>query len=127
VVQYHEHRAKITKHIASCKEEFEYALLLKKAQEWIEHQTLQTTIFPKPKQKVLIVARGECVTVTHHFAYQFFMGSLNECDLIHLQPPLIDLAILRLIEPASRLRSIELLSRYLGYIIRNGFTGQCQN
>ena len=114
VVQYHGHRAKIAKHIGSCKEEFEYELLLKKAQEWIEHQTLQTNIFPEPKQKVLIVERGECVAVTHHFAYQFFMGCLNECDLTHLPQPLLDLAIMRLIEPASKLRSIELLSRYFG-------------
>jgi len=114
VVQYHGHRAKIAKHIGSCKENFEYELLLKKAQEWIDDQTFQTNIFPEPKQKVLIVERGECIAVTHHFAYQFFMCCLKECNLAYLPPLLLDLAIIRLIEPASKLRSIELLSRYFG-------------
>jgi hypothetical protein len=114
VVQYHGHRAKIAKHIGSCKENIEYELLLKKAQEWIEDHTSQTNIFPEPKQKVLIVERGECIAVTHHFAYQFFMCCLKECKFTHLPPLLLDLAIIRLIEPASKLRSIELLSRYFG-------------
>jgi len=114
VVQYHGHRAKIAKHIGSCKENIEYELLLKKAQEWIEDQTSQANIFPEPKQKVLIVERGECIAVTHHFAYQFFMCCLRECNFTHLPPLLLDLAIIRLIEPASKLRSIELLSRYFG-------------
>lgn len=114
VVQYHGHRAKIAKHIGSCKEEFEYELLLKKAQEWIEDQTCQANLFPEPKQKVLIVERGECIAVTHHFAYQFFLACLDECTFTHLPPLLLDLVIMRLIEPASKLRSIELLSRYFG-------------
>lgn len=114
VVQYYGHRAKIAKHIGSSKEDLEYELLLKKAQAWIEDQTCQTNLFPEPKQKVLIVERGECVAVTHYFAYQFFMCCLNECNLTHLPPLLLDLALMRLIEPASKLRTIELLSRYFG-------------
>jgi hypothetical protein len=114
VVQYKGHRAKIVKHIGSAKDDIEFDLLLKKAQAWIEEQSLQTNLFPEQKQKVLIVERGECVAVTHNFAYQFFRSSLNECDLNHLPPLLLDLAIMRLIEPASKLRSIELLSRYFG-------------
>jgi hypothetical protein len=114
VVQYFGHRAKIAKHIGSAKEELEYDLLMKKAQEWIEGQTFQRNLFPEQKQKVLVVERGECVAVTHNFAYQFFMSCLNECNLTHLPPLLLDLVIMRLIEPASKLRSIELLSRYFG-------------
>lgn len=114
VVQYHGHRAKIAKHIGSGKENIEFELLLRKAQEWIDDQTLQTNIFPEPKQKVLIIERGECVAVTHHFAYQFFKCCFKECNLANLPPLLLDLAIIRLIEPASKLRSIELLSRYFG-------------
>jgi transposase len=114
VVQYHGHRAKIAKHIGSCKENIEYELLLQEATAWIEDQTSQTNIFPEPKQKILIVERGECIAVTHHFAYQFFMCCLKECNFTHLPPLLLDLAIIRLIEPASKLRSIELLSRYFG-------------
>jgi len=114
VVQYHGHQAKIAKHIGSSKEDIEYKLLLKQAQGWIDGQTLQLTMFPEPKQKVLVVERGECIAVTHHFAYQFFMSCFKECNLSHLPPLLLDFAIIRLIEPASKLRSIDLLSRYFG-------------
>ena len=84
VVQYQGHRAKIAKHIGSCKENFEYELLLKKAQEWIDDQTSQINIFPEQKQKVLIVERGECVAVTHHFAYWFFMSCLSMSVILHI-------------------------------------------
>ena len=81
VVQYIGHRAKITKHIGSAKDETELDLLKSKAQVWIEEQSLQTSLFPIQKQKLLVVERGECVAVTHSFAYQFFMGCFQECDL----------------------------------------------
>jgi hypothetical protein len=114
VVQYIGHRAKIAKHIGSAKDNIEFELLLKKAHQWIEEQTFQTNLFPEEKQKVLIIERGECIAVTHNFAYQFFMSCLKECNLADLPPLLLDLAIIRLIEPASKLRSKELLSRYFG-------------
>jgi transposase len=114
VVQYVGHRANISKHIGSAKEDIEISLLRKKAHEWIDEQVSQTTLFPVQKQNILVVERSECVAVTHNFAYQFFKGCLNECGLKHLPPLLIDLSIIRLIEPASKMRSIELLSRYFG-------------
>ena len=112
VVQYAGHSAKIVKHMGSAKDEIERALLMNKAQEWIGKYTLQSNLFPEQKQNVLIVERSECVRVTHEFAYQFFRSCLGECQLTHLPPLLLDLAIIRLIEPASKLRSVELLSRY---------------
>jgi hypothetical protein len=114
VVRYVGHRAKIAKHIGSGQDELEVSLLRKNAQEWIEEQTAQISLFPEQKQKLLVVERGECVAVTHSFAYQFYMNCLKECDLIHLPPLLLDLAIMRLVEPASKFRSVELLSRYFG-------------
>lgn len=112
VVQYSGHRAKVIKHIGSARNEIERDLLTIKAQEWIEKYTLQTNLFPEQKQNMLIVERSECIRVTHDFAYRFFKSCIGECQLSHLPPLLLDLSIIRLIEPASKLRSIELLSRY---------------
>ncbi|MDT8375078.1 MAG: hypothetical protein RQ737_14030, partial [Bacteroidales bacterium] len=112
MVQYTGHSAKIIKHIGSARDEFERELLITKAQEWIDKFTQQPNLFPGQKQNVLIVERSECVKVTHDFTYQFFKSCLGECQLTHLPPLLLDLAIIRLIEPASKLRSLELLSRY---------------
>jgi len=112
VVQYTGHIAKIVKHMGSTRDETERVLLINKAQEWIRKYTLQSNLFPEQKQNILIVERSECVKVTHEFAYRFFRSCMEECQLTHLPPLLLDLAIIRLIEPASKLRSLELLSRY---------------
>lgn len=112
MVHYAGHTAKIVKHMGSARDDIERNLLINKAQEWIEKYTRQPNLFPGQKQNVLIVEKSECVGVTHDFAYQFFKSCLGECQLTHLPPLLLDLAIIRLIEPASKLRSLELLSRY---------------
>ena len=112
VVLYAGHSAKIVKHIGSARDDIERDLLIHKAKEWIEKYTRQPNLFPGQKQNVLIVDRSECVKVTHDFGYQFFKSCLGECQLTHLPPLLLDLAIIRLIEPASKQRSLELLSRY---------------
>jgi len=114
VVQYVGHRSIIVKHIGSAKDEAEEAALRQKALEWIDEQTAQLSLFPAQKQKLLVVERGECIGVTHHFAFRFFMGCFDECGLSHLPRLLLDLGIMRLIEPASKLRSVELLQHYFG-------------
>jgi len=114
VVRYVGHRSIIAKHIGSAKDGTEEAVLRQRALEWIEEQTAQLSLFPAQKQKLLVVDRGECIGVTHHFAFRFFMGCFDECGLSHLPRLLLDLAVMRLIEPASKLRSIELLQYYFG-------------
>jgi len=114
VVQYFGHRSKVIKHIGSGKDDDEETILRQKAKEWINLETAQVSLFPEPSQKVLIVDRGECIGVTHQFARKFFMYCINECSLAHLPPLLMDLAIMRLIEPASKLRTKALLSHYFG-------------
>lgn len=114
VVQYEGHKSKIVKHIGSSKNTEELAALVQKAREWINNQTGQISLFPNSPQKILVVDRGECIGVTHQFARQFLLSCINECGLSDLDPLLLDLAIMRLIEPASKLRTIELLSLYFG-------------
>jgi hypothetical protein len=114
VVRYVGHRSIIVKHIGSAKDETEEAALRQRALEWIEEQTSQLSLFPAQKQKLLVVERGECIGVTHHFAFRFFISCFDECGLSHLPRLLLDLGIMRLIEPASKLRSVELLQHYFG-------------
>lgn len=112
VVQYIGHRSIIAKHIGSGKDESEINALRQKAFDWIDEQSGQLSLFPEQKQKVLLIDRAECIGVTRHFAFHFFMSCIDECELSHLPRLLIDLAIMRLIEPASKLRSLELLQYY---------------
>jgi hypothetical protein len=55
VVQYVGHRSKIAKHIGSSKDNLEIDILRRRALDWIDEQTAQTTLFPEQKQRVLVV------------------------------------------------------------------------
>ena len=114
VVRYLGHKIIVYKHLGSAKDDEELATLRQSAMRWIDENAPQLSLFPVQKQKVLVVERGECIGVTHHFAYQFFSCCLDNCGLSHLPRLLLDLSIMRLIEPASKLRSIELLQYYFG-------------
>ncbi len=114
VVRYAGHRTVVIKHVGSGRSDTELAALRQYAENWIEENSPQLSLFPVQKQKVLLVERGECIGVTHHFAYQFFSCCFDDCGLSHLPRLLLDLSIMRLIEPASKLRSIELLQHYFG-------------
>ena len=114
VVLYEGHRSKIIKHVGSSKDEEVIDNLKKKAYQWIDQQSGQLSLFPEQRQKVLIVERAECICVTHKFSYNFFMACITELGLQDFPALLLDLVIMRLIEPASKLYSIELLDRYFG-------------
>ena len=114
VVRYFGHASRIYKHIGSAKNNEEVDILKVKAKEWINNQTAQGSLFPEQRQKILQVERGVCVNVTHCFAWNFFMSCAKECGLDAHPALLLDLAIMRLIEPCSKLRSIFLLSQYFG-------------
>jgi transposase len=114
VVQYLGHRCKMFKHIGSSKDLLELELLKQAAQNWISEKTSQASLFFNQKQKMLIVEMGECIAVTHMFSHQFFSACFEECGLSNLPKLLLDLVAMRLIEPASKQRSIELLSFYFG-------------
>lgn len=114
VVLYEGHRAKIIKHVGSGKEEKEIDILKAKAQQWIDQYSGQQSLFVDHRQKVLIVERAQCILVSHMFSYNFFMGCIKEIGLMDLPLLLLHLSMIRLIEPASKLYSIELLDRYFG-------------
>lgn len=114
VVQYKGHKVKIEKHIGSAKNEEQCKALYSLANEWIETYSAQTTLFPVKRQKTLFIENAKCIAVTHHFAYHFFAKCIDALGLSHLPQLLIDLAIMRLIEPSSKLQAISLLSRYFG-------------
>lgn len=114
VVVYNGHKSKIMKHLGSSKDSDEVSVLVQKAKEWITNETRQGSLFVEPQQRILFVDRGECTGITHQFARQFLMCCINECGLSTLNPLLLDLVIMRLIEPASKRRTAELLSHYFG-------------
>jgi transposase len=112
VVLHKGHRAKIVKHIGSARTNEELDVLLMYAQQYISEQTKQELLFPEKRSQILIVNRSGCIGTTHHFARDFLLACAKECGLNKINPLLIDLALMRIIEPASKQRTLWLIKQY---------------
>jgi transposase len=114
VVVYKGKKSKIIKHIGSGKDNSEISLLNEKAEEFIREYSGQLSLFNKPTQKILFVDRAKCIGVTHQFARRFLLSCAKECGLSDINELLLDLSIMRLLFPASKLKTIWMLSQYFG-------------
>lgn len=112
VVLYRGHHAQVIKHIGSAKTSDQVAELTQQAQRVITTYTQQSSLFNEPTQKILYVESSECIKISHRFARDFLLCCMDECGLSGLPTLLRDLTVMRLLEPASKIRSIALLSQY---------------
>ncbi len=115
VVRYENRKVVLLKHIGSAHEPEELAALRESAEAWLAQETKQASLFAKTKRRAIPLATARYVGVLHTFAYQVLVTIAKRCGFATLNNQLLlDLAFLRLIEPVSKLRSIELLSHYFG-------------
>ena len=119
VVMYVQRKAKLVQHLGSAhsKEELEYLLI--QAKQFISSHTHQTSLFTEDDSPFLFVDRSKCIGVTHGFARSFLLASAQACGLHQLPPLLLDLALIRLIEPSSKQRALWLLSHYFKIFIQS--------
>lgn len=114
VVVYKGKKSKIIKHIGSGKDNSEISLLKGKAEEFISEYSGQLSLFNKSTPNILFVDRAKCIGVTHQFARRFLLSCAKECGLSDIDELLLDLSIMRLLFPASKLKTISMLSQYFG-------------
>lgn len=113
VVSYTHNQVMVLKHIGSGRTPEEIAALIESAREWIERTTRQPSLFPRRQPRVLPLATTQYLGVVYTFAYETLRGIAKACGLEAIPSQLLlDLAIMRLVEPSSKLRAIELLKRY---------------
>lgn len=113
VVRYENRKTVILKHIGSGKTKEEIGALIESAESWLSRETMQQTLFGKEPRRVLSLATARYVGVTHRFAYRALAEIAEHLGFSSLSSPLLlDLAYLRIVEPSSKLRAIELLKRY---------------
>lgn len=113
VVRYEDRKVVILKHIGSGKTDDEVSALVESAQAWIEKETQQESLFPRKEQRTLPIATTKYLGVTHTFAREVCLSIADRCGFDTEQDTLLlDLAIMRILEPASKLRSIKLMKRY---------------
>ena len=118
VVERYNHQTKIIKHFGSAKSTKELNTLITLAKQYIRESNNTLPLFPeilKETEKTHLVSIDHLTfTKTYHqFAYEFFsfFYARSGFDIIH-NSILKDLAIIRLIEPASKFTSLELLKEY---------------
>lgn len=116
VVEYVNRKTVIISHIGSGKTEEEVSELKSHGQKLIEKMAGQSSLFPKIQIKTSgLMPLNKCryLGVNHIFIYEILGQLCKKFKLSKLKSQiLIDLIIVRIVEPASKLRSIVLLKEY---------------
>lgn len=115
VVRYEKRKVVVMKHVGSAKTASEIAALVESADRWRAQKTAQSTLFPNEPRRTIALSTARYRGAAHTLAHEILEHAAIYCGFAHLaEPLLLDLAYMRLIEPSSKLRSIELLDRYFG-------------
>lgn len=114
IIRYSQGKRVIVRHIGSSHTDEELAVLCQEAEIQKEQLSLQPSLFSiieKPS-KLLHEEHLQLSSVTHLFAYRALKKCSQLCGLGFLHHLYQDLALMRIVEPASKLRTIELLTNY---------------
>jgi len=114
IVRYVGRKCVIVRHMGSAKTEQELDILIQEAECRREDLCLQPSLFPAKRDETPLLHENHLSLqgVTHLFAHKMLRRCSQICGLEALHPLYQDLALMRIIEPASKLRTIELLQRY---------------
>jgi len=115
IVRYVKRKCVVVRHIGSANTDNELAVLWQEAEIAREQLCAQPSLFARiPQKQILHAEHLTLQSVTHRFAFNFLRDCSKTCGLGFLNPLYQDLALIRIIEPASKLRTLELLERYFG-------------
>lgn len=117
IIKYVKRKRVIVRHIGSANTADELTVLLQEAEILREQLCSQPSLFAKIEQKppILHAEHLSLRSVTHQFAINFLRKCSQVCGLGFLDPLYQDLALMRIVEPASKLRTLELLEKYFGF------------
>jgi len=117
-VRYQNNKRIIVRHFGSSHTEEELKELLLLANEWLKDFSGQIPIFPEDNPNQLLhVDYCSFIGVYYTFFYDVISSIIKEIGFNELNHSLLrDLVIVRIFEPASKLRSIELLEQYFGVV-----------
>lgn len=114
IIKYANNRRIVVKHIGSAHTDDELAVLRSEAERVCEQLSPQLSLFSSTESPVRLMHMDHLnlQTVTHRFAYEALKKCSQQCGLDFLYPLYQDIALMRIIEPVSKLRTITLLQRY---------------
>ena len=117
VVRYEDRKRIVVVHIGSAHTDAELVSLKQSAAVWIEKTTKQQCLLPDNQPATNMIPIDKCCFLG--VRYSFLYETLNKLlDKFHYQqflsPLFLDLILMRIVEPASKLHSLELLEEYFG-------------
>lgn len=129
VVRYEKRRTMVVKHVGSAGNPEEVLLLKRLARKWIEISTKQSRLFPDENETTATLTplqKYQYLGIRYFFAYEiinklFYLVGFHQVR----NRLLLDLVLIRLIEPTSKLRSLVLLRElfdityHRSYVYRN--------
>lgn len=110
----------IVKHFGSADTEEQVVYLKQQAEHFIKDYSNQTSLFPYSKSGAYsYLEQYECIGFFCHFYYNTIEQLMIQIGFDKIGSRLFkDLVIIRILEPASKLRSMELLETYFGILHR---------
>jgi transposase len=113
VVHYQNNKRVILQHIGSAHTEEALSDLVMIAEEWIKDYSKQLSIFPDENpNKLLHLNYCTFIGVKYHFFQKLVRAIQVKIKLDELPALLNDLVTIRIFEPASKLRSLELMEQF---------------
>jgi transposase len=106
----------IIRHIGTARNEQEKVDLIKLAQDFISKASKQLGLFENGQSgNILLLNQTEFIGVYYNFFYELLSKLLIQIGFDKVKNNLLlDLVIIRIMEPASKLRSIQLIEQYFG-------------
>lgn len=115
IVRYHNNKRIIVQHIGSAHNQSELEELKFLAQEWIKDYSKQLSFFPdESPNKLLHLNHCTFIGVQYRYFYNQIQLIQSKLGLDNLPPLLNDLVCMRIFQPASKLRSLELIEGLFG-------------
>lgn len=113
IIKYVKRKRVVVRHIGSANTDNELTVLWREAEIIREQLCAQPSLFARVEQTSILHAEHlTLLSVTHQFAVNFLRKCSLACGLGFLDPLYQDLALMRIVEPASKLRTLELLNKY---------------
>ena len=118
VIRYLNRKRVVVKHIGSAHNQGELLSLKQTAQKWIDQETKQQYLFPterKTTSALIPLDKLRNLGFRYTFAYEVLTEIFRLMQFHTLEPRLLlDFVLMRIIQPASKLESLELLSEMFG-------------
>lgn len=113
LIRYQDGKRIVVKHIGSAHTDEELIMLYQKARLMREQLSKQLSLpIGEAPARLIHMDHLQLQAITHNFAYKALRRCSEHCGLSSLPSLYQDFALMRIIEPASKLRTIDLLNRY---------------